>query len=212
MRAAARHTSLGNVSVNIPGLATSPGGKAPGMPAGPEVMKMREAKRKALDEFSRHNNLKPESIKRAYRRLNVIDKKNSGVLDYTEFCEIMQVEPTKQSEDVFKGYDYNRSGLIDSKEFLLAMANFVGAGKDDKIKFCFSLFDVESTGRITYRELMKILKANHLAKTEAEVSRKAETIIAQCSHTHDAITFDEFVDVSRKFPNILFPSSNLKRW
>ena len=139
--------------------------------------------------------------------MKVIDKKNLGVLDYTEFCEILQVEPTKQSEDVFKGYDPNRSGLIDSKEFLIALANFVGAGKDDKIKFCFSMFDVESTGQITHRELMKILKANHLAKTEAEVSRKAETIIAQCSH-RDArvITFDEFVDVSRKFPNILFPS------
>ena len=182
------------------------------IPAGPEVMKMREAKRKALDEFSRDNNLKPESVKRAHRRLQIIDKKNSGVLDYTEFCEILQVEPNKQSEDVFKGYDYNRSGLIDAKEFLIALANFVGAGKDDKINFSFSLFDVESTGRITHRELVKILKANHLAKTEAEVSRKAETIIAQCSDSNTgAITFDEFMDVSRKFPNILFPSSHLKR-
>jgi hypothetical protein len=29
-------------------------------------------------------------------------------------------------------YDYNQSGLIDAKELLIALANFTGAGKDDK--------------------------------------------------------------------------------
>lgn len=74
------------------------------------------------------------------------------------------------------------------------------------MKFAFMLYDEESTGSITHRELVKILRANHMAKTEAEVSRKAETIIAQCDkHSDGVITFDEFVIVSRKFPNILFP-------
>jgi serine/threonine-protein phosphatase 2B regulatory subunit len=46
-----------------------------------------------------------------------------------------------------------------------------------------------------------------MAKTEAEVSRKAETIIAQCDKRNDGIiTFDEFVVVAKKFPNILFPA------
>jgi serine/threonine-protein phosphatase 2B regulatory subunit len=49
-----------------------------------------------------------------------------------------------------------------------------------------------------------------MAKTEAEVTRKAETIIAQCDKRNDGtITFDEFVVVSRKFPNILFPRQSM---
>ena len=76
-----------------------------------------------------------------------------------------------------------------------------------RMKFAFMLHDEESTGSITHRELVKILRSNHLAKTEAEVQRKAETIIAQCDKRNDGIiTFDEFVVVSKKFPNILFPS------
>ena len=134
LRAAARHSVIGNNTINLGGLKREPTGSftSPTPQSGPEVVKARNAKRKALSEFARDNYLKPESIKRAHRRYQVIDKKKSGVMDYTEFCEVLQVEPSVQCEGVFKMYDYNRSGLIDVKELLIALANFTGAGKDDK--------------------------------------------------------------------------------
>ena len=138
LRASARHSIIGDTSIDLGGLKQG-GGRAGDFtntsqktPSGPEVVKARNAKRKALDEFARDNYLKPESIKRAHRRFQVLDKKKSGVMDYTEFCEVLQVEPSVQCEEVFKLYDYNRSGLIDAKELLIALANFTGAGKDDK--------------------------------------------------------------------------------
>lgn len=73
------------------------------------------------------------------------------------------------------------------------------------------MFDQESNGVITKAELIKILKANHMAKTDAEVTRKAQTIMAQADKKGDGvITFDDFVIVSKKFPNILFPAQNMK--
>ena len=76
-----------------------------------------------------------------------------------------------------------------------------------RMKFAFMLHDEDNTGSITHKELVKILRANHLAQTEAEVSRKAETIIAQCDKRNDGtISYDEFVVVAKKFPNILFPA------
>ena len=40
-----------------------------------------------------------------------------------------------------------------------------------------------------------------------EVQRKAETIMAQADKDGDGVvSFDEFVIVSKKFPNILFPA------
>lgn len=215
LRANARQSVIGTTAINI-GVSRPEGGggnnfSSPPPQTGPEVIKARNAKRKALDEFARDNYLKPESIKRAHRRFQVLDKKKSGVMDYTEFCEVLQVEPSVQCEEVFKMYDYNRSGLIDAKELMIALANFTGAGKDDKMKFAFMLHDEGSTGSITHRELVKILRANHMAKTEAEVARKAETIIAQCDKRNDGIiTFDEFVVVSKKFPNILFPAQHIR--
>ena len=78
-------------------------------------------------------------------------------------------------------------------------------------------FDEEGNGVITKAEMLKILKANHFASHDAEVARKADTIMAQSDKDGDGvITFDEFVVVSKKckfplflsFPFISFLSIN----
>ena len=114
LRIAARQSIVGDKKIDIPGLGLDGGGGVNASTA--ELIQLRNTKRKALDKFARDNYLKPESIKRAHRRFQVLDKKKSGVLDYTEFCEVLQVEPSIQCEEVFKMYDYNQSGLIDAKE------------------------------------------------------------------------------------------------
>jgi putative heme iron utilization protein len=84
------------------------------------------------------------------------------------------------------------------------VSNYTGAGKEDKLKFAFMSFDEDGNGVITKAELLKILKSNHMASHDAEVARKADTIMAQADKDGDGvITFDEFVIVSKKFPNIL---------
>ena len=50
------------------------GGGAPPPPTGASVVAQRNAKKAALDEFARDNNLKPESIKKAYKRFQATDK------------------------------------------------------------------------------------------------------------------------------------------
>jgi Ca2+-binding EF-hand superfamily protein len=134
--AAVRHSILGRTTnLNLSGRNSGKdiiSSALPSPQSGPEVIKARNAKRKALDEFARDNYLKPESIKRAYRRFQVLDKQKSGIMDYTEFCEVLQLEPSMQCEEIFKLYDYGQSGQINAKELLIALANFTGAGKDDK--------------------------------------------------------------------------------
>lgn len=184
---------------------------APPPPTGQNVVQARNAKKAALEEFARENNLKPESIKKAYKRFQATDKDKSGVIDYTEFCEILQVDPAPLCEQVFRLYDYDKTGQIDAREFLIAVSNYTGAGKEDKLKFAFMSFDEDGNGVITKAELLKILKANHMASHDAEVARKADTIMAQADKDGDGvITFDEFVIVSKKFPNILFPAYQMK--
>lgn len=182
--------------------ATKSGAPAP--PTGQNVVQARNAKKSALEDFAKENNLKPESIKKAYKRFQATDKDKSGVVDYTEFCEILQVDPSPLCENVFRLYDYEKTGQIDAREFLIAVSNYTGAGKEDKLKFAFMSFDEEGNGVITKAELLKILKSNHMASHDAEVARKADTIMAQADKDGDGvITFDEFVIVSKKFPNIL---------
>jgi serine/threonine-protein phosphatase 2B regulatory subunit len=181
------------------------------VPTGQNVVQARNAKKTALEDFAKDNNLKPESIKKAYKRFQAADKDKSGLIDYTEFCEILQVDPSPQCEGVFQLYDYDKTGQVDAREFLIAVSNYTGAGKEDKLKFAFMAFDGEGNGVITKAELLKILKANHMASHDVEVARKADTIMSQADKDGDGvITFDEFVVVSKKFPNILFPAYQSK--
>jgi Ca2+-binding EF-hand superfamily protein len=39
---------------------------------------------------NRDNNIKPESIKKAYKRFQATDKDSTGMIDYTEFCEVLK--------------------------------------------------------------------------------------------------------------------------
>jgi serine/threonine-protein phosphatase 2B regulatory subunit len=122
----------------------------------------------------------------------------------------MQIDPAPQVEKLFQMFDKERSGQIDVREFMIGLSNFTGAGKDDKLKFAFMVFDEDGNGVITKQELVKILKANHMATNESEVARKAETIMSQADKDGDGVvSFDEFVVVSKKFPNILFVRTTL---
>jgi serine/threonine-protein phosphatase 2B regulatory subunit len=186
------------------------GGVRPAADGASPVIQQRNARKNALDEFARENNIKPESIKKAFKRFQAIDKDHSGMVDYTEFCEIMQVDPAPAVENLFQMFDKDKSGQIDIREFMIGLSNFTGAGKEEKLKFAFMVFDEDGNGVITKQELIKILKANHMASQDKEVMRKAETIMAQADKDGDGvISFDEFVIVSKKFPNILFPAYSL---
>ncbi len=61
----------------------------------------------------------------------------AGLIDYTEFCEILQVDASPQVERLFQMFDKDKSGQIDVKEFLIGLSNFTGAGKEEKLKFAF---------------------------------------------------------------------------
>jgi serine/threonine-protein phosphatase 2B regulatory subunit len=192
------------LGIETKGGAAAGKSSAPPPPTGQNVVQARNAKKATLEEFAKENNIKPETIKKAYKRFQATDKDKSGVIDYTEFCEILQVDPSPLCEKAFRLYDYDKTGQIDAREFLIAVSNYTGAGKEDKLKFAFMSFDEDGNGVITKAELLKILKSNHMASHDAEVARKADTIMAQADKDGDGvITFDEFVIVAKKFPNIL---------
>ena len=109
---------------------------------------------------------------------------------------------------MFDLYDSESLGNIDMREFLLSVANFVEVEKEVRIRFSFQMYDEAKTGFISQREIEEILKGNHMIGLSS-VKRKAETIMKQAvTNKTGSITQNEFLVVSRKFPNILLP--NLK--
>lgn len=64
-----------------------------------------------------------------------MDKDKSGVVDYTEFCEVLQVDPSPLCERVFRLYDYDKTGQIDAREVNLMTASPLTTLDDEFLTF-----------------------------------------------------------------------------
>ena len=109
---------------------------------------------------------------------------------------------------LFSLFDRNESNTIDVREFVLGLANISSRDREKKSRLCFELFDEDRNGFITKDELCAVLRANHMETDPKRINRKCETILRYGDKDGDnRINPKEFLDIAKKFPNILFPSS-----
>ncbi len=85
--------------------------------------------------------------------------------------------------------------------------NVTPMNKEEKLKFAFALFDKEDSRMITYKELLKILQANYFATSTDEVEAKAKLIMQETNNLDDAITFEDFLLLGRKFSALFYPTN-----
>ena len=169
---------------------------------------VREQKKKLIVAFVVDNEVDFNFIKNCHQRfLDLkVEIRPAGRIRFSEFCKVMDVEPIQEYKNLHKFYDTEEMGDMDIREFLLSMMNFVDVEKEDRIRFSFEMFDELKTGYIAQKEVEDILRGNHMLSA-ISVRRKAETIMRQAnSNKAGSITMNEFVVVSKKFPNILLPA------
>jgi len=127
-------------------------------------------------------------------------------IDHKSFCRLLNLTPNAITQRMFSLFDHDKSGSIDTKEFLVGISAYADSTKDDKIKFAFSLFDEDGSGKISLAELMKIMKATHLASSAKQIQKKAEQILKNGDVDRDGmLSYEEFVNVCKAYPNLLFP-------
>ena len=65
------------------------------------------------------------------------------------------------------------------------------------------------SGSIDMDELRKIVKATNMA-SEKQLDRKVKWLISQAYKNNEGrLTFDEFTQLAKQFPNIVFPAFSL---
>ena len=162
-----------------------------------------------LESFQRSQGLSTEVLKEIYKRFLESDKDGSGRVDVNEFVRMLRVDRTPFVERLFSMFDSDRTGLIDVKEFIVGMSNVGSEARENKISFAFSVYDLDGSGYIDASEMRKIIRATNLS-TDKQVERKVEWLMRQCDTDGDGnISFEEFTQLSKKFPNIVFPAFNL---
>lgn len=171
-------------------------------------MSQREIKKKQLVSFVVDNDVNFEYIKQAYLDFLEIPEHNrpNGRIKFHDFCNVLRIEPIIEYKKLHEFYDNEELGDMDIREFLLSMMNFVDSDKEERIRLSFTMYDEKRSGFISQREVEEILKGNHMIGL-ASVQRKAETVMRQAHGAKSgSITMNEFVVVSKKFPNILLPA------
>lgn len=170
----------------------------------------REQKKRMILSFMDDNEATFEYIQQSYSNFVEIpmERRPGGRVKFDDFCQIFKIEPITEYRKLHAFYDDEETGDMDVREFLLSMMNYISnLDKEVRLKFTFEMFDELKTGYIAQREVEEILRGNHILTIQS-VQRKAETIMKQANSTKSgSITLKEFLVVSKKFPNILFPSA-----
>jgi Ca2+-binding EF-hand superfamily protein len=169
----------------------------------------REQKKRMILSFIDDNEATFDYLQRCYGNFIDIPKERrpGGRVNFDDFCNIFKIEPIAEYRKLHAFYDDEETGKMDIREFLLSMMNYVTVDKDTRLKFVFEMFDELKTGYIAQREVEEILRGNHIVSL-LSVQRKADTIMKQAKSSRAGfMTLKEFLVVSQKFPNILFPSA-----
>ena len=162
-----------------------------------------------MESFQKMHGLDNDALKKVYKQFLAVDTDKSGLVDINEFCRLLRVERSQFVERLFGMFDTDKTGTIDLKEFVVGLSNVGTAAREDKVKFAFQVFDLDGSGTIDADELKKIVKATNMASAK-QLDRKTEWLMKQCDTDGDGnISYEEFVNLAKKFPNIVFPAFSL---
>ncbi len=159
---------------------------------------------KALKDFQSQNILQKEvlyylakissenEISKLKQAFSLIDKDNSGEIEYEEIPKIFQDLGIEASEEelknIFDSLDFHNDGKVNYSEFIAATLSSVQFAEEERLISAFRYFDVTDCGYLTLDSVIEALKQNNVIVNEVELAK----IFKDLNNQGKKIDFNEF--------------------
>ncbi|XP_018565548.1 Kv channel-interacting protein 4-like [Anoplophora glabripennis] len=165
----------------------------------------------SLEALCRATRFTQAEIKRIYRGFKAecptgVVKEETFKMIYAQFFP-QGANTSQYAHYVFNTLDQDRSGLISFEDFVQNLSILSRGSLDEKLRWAFSLYDINGDGCITREEMTDIVSAIYdlMGKLsepcidEDTVKEKVDRIFQKMDKNRDGVvTLDEFLECCRK--------------
>jgi Ca2+-binding EF-hand superfamily protein len=138
-----------------------------------------------------------------------IDVDNSGNIDPEEFFESMDEARSMLTDELFRVMDLDGNQRIEFDEFVAVSLVYCMYTKDDILKFCFDLFDLDSGGTIDEKEFIEMCK-NVNSGDPLFTGNFRNALLSFDLNADGLIDFDEFKALNDRYPLVLHPAFRMQ--
>lgn len=141
---------------------------------------------------------------------NFLQKYPNGYLTETQFMNLyISFYPTGDaaefSEHIFRNFDLTQEGQISFKELMLGLSVRSRGSIATKLKWIFSLFDINNNGRITKTEMIRIMKSMYKSYNidDKMALEHVDRLYRKLDKDADGeLTLEEFMKLGNTDPNL----------
>lgn len=141
----------------------------------------------------------PEEVLRLEKRFKKLDLDRSGSISVQELLALPELKENPLLKRVVAVFDKDQSGELDFKEFVQGLAMFAvkSTEREKKLRFLFSIYDLDGDGFISNEELYTVLKmmvGSNLKDNQLQ-QIVDKTILALDKDSDGMINYKEFTDI-----------------